>query len=117
MKLTKQEMFNRAYRGLYGQSWKRCVDEGGSCVYNGPNGTHCAWGHVDPSITKRQEYRDITTLRRARTGLARTLDDDQFDFARELQSTHDESAEGPDMRQSLRMLAREHKLKIPTVRK
>jgi hypothetical protein len=46
--MTKQEMFDKAWRGLSSQNWERCVNEYGKCVYSDGTGKHCAWGWVDP---------------------------------------------------------------------
>jgi len=111
--LTKQEMFDRAYRGLSKQKWKQSK-RGDSCVYNGPNGTHCAYGWIDRKIpAKFNSDCSINTLYQEKIGVAATLDSEMILFACELQAAHDDG-EGPrEMRAGFVSLAKEHHLKLP----
>lgn len=116
-KLTKQEMFDRAYRGLAKQRWRQCVSESDSdeCRYNGPNGMHCAWGHVDTRIPKSREGVNVYRLANLKVGLAAQLlaDDSLMVFAEQIQSAHDDNSEPRGMREEFKALAKEHGLKIP----
>lgn len=86
--MTKQEMFDKAVRGLASQGWKRCrnpiVDQ---CVYSNDQGMHCAWGWVDESL--KGELGGIMELRNEEIGLASSMDDDLAYFAVSMQKGHD----------------------------
>lgn len=58
--ITIQEMFDRAWKGLEGQGWAKCMyADGTGCSYDGIDGKKCAWGWVDPEGTKsKPEYVD-----------------------------------------------------------
>jgi hypothetical protein len=116
--LTKQEMFDRAVRGLRAQNWQRCVtiDESGTirCVYYDPEtGFRCAWGHVDPEGTKWNRG-NVFGLRQDGVGLAAQLDHDTLPFAEQLQEAHDFiDEELPPMEQRFRLIAEQHGLTWP----
>ena len=120
-KLTKQEMFDRAYRGLAKQRWRQCLSESDSeeCRYNGPSGMHCAWGHVDTRIPSSREGVGVYRLARLKVGLAAQLltDDDLMAFAEQIQYAHDGNPEPRVMREEFKGLAKEHGLKIPRLAK
>ena len=93
---SRQEMFERAVRGLAGQGWKRAViDDVRSlgCMYLTDDGRRCAWGHVDPNGTVGPTGRvyggSIRTLTHVGHGLAPRLSEEDLDFALLLQGTHD----------------------------
>lgn len=116
--LTKQEMFDRAYRGLASQKWKQSLNAYGSCVFNGPRGRHCAYGWIDRKIPSRyNEGVSIETLRNEGVGIARLLDEDGLRFASVLQTEHDAHDIPRDMRAAFVGLAKEHGLKIPRTRR
>lgn len=118
MKLTKQIMFNRAYRGLARQKWKQCIGDNGECVYNGPRGTHCAYGWIDPKVPDLYNVStSISTLRSDKIGVAASLTDDLFSFACDLQTEHDSGEVPRAMRAAFHAIAKQHNLKIPAVRK
>lgn len=52
MKFTNQELFDKAYRAILAQGKPSSTRSNGDCatqcVYNGPNGTSCAFGHLVP---------------------------------------------------------------------
>lgn len=87
--LTKQEMFDRAVRGLASQGWERAVDEEGRCQYQDATGKRCAWGWVDRSLDETTPFGSVLSLRRSKIGLAAELDDEHEDFAGFLQTAHD----------------------------
>lgn len=113
-------MFNKAVEGLASQGWQKSVEGGivslgATCVYNGPNGIHCAWGWVDPNIPREYESAAVEELHDTGVGLAARLDDEGLDFAVKLQKCHDDSFSPSGMRTRLRDLADEYNLVIPDV--
>lgn len=93
--LTKQEMFDRAWKGLKAQGWAKAYDvERGVCTYLTEDGKRCAWGHVDPDGTKEQ-VGTVADLNLNRVGLAAYLYPEDVapnGFACQLQRCHDRPA-------------------------
>ena len=109
--LTKQEMFDRAVRGLRSQGYKAST-KGGICRYSNDDGCRCAWGWVDPSLTSAQ-LGTIHTLRKDKIGVAADLDSEGAMFAYQLQGAHD-LADGPlDMENRLRAFGEKYLLTWP----
>lgn len=119
MSLTRQEMFNKAYRGLASQNWAKCeirIKAGPDtwCIYTDENGRHCAWGWVDPSLpVNRYAGMTVRDLRVQQIGVAADIDVRDLMFTENLQVAHD-SASGPDdMRRKMELLAEQYYLDIP----
>lgn len=108
---TRQEMLDKAVTGLRKQGFQRSVKFAGSdvCVYDDGLGNKCAWGHVDPVLT-RKDTGGVLTLTR---GLAPTLPLEDLKFARALQKAHDDGFEPDLMLENLRLLATEYNLTFP----
>lgn len=94
--ITKQEMFNRAVRGLASQGWLPSVDfkQMGGCAYMSDDGTRrCAWGWVDPDEPLLNKYaKSVERAREDKIGLAAELSDEDLEFAKQLQNAHDQVA-------------------------
>lgn len=109
--LTKQEMFDRAYRGLASQGWRKCFDERG-CIYQHADGRRCAWGWVDMSLGP-DDLGAVETIALDHDGIASTLGADGLGFAIALQSAHD-TADSPEaLLASMNRLAASYGLSIP----
>lgn len=109
--LTKQEIFDRAWRGLSSQGFQRCrVND--RCAYSDGNGRHCAWGWVDVGLGVGSTLA-IYEMRRKLQGVAALLDDEGLDFAEQLQEAHDSHEYPEDMERALRELAADNSLSIP----
>lgn len=124
-----QEMFNRAWNGLKGQNWQTCLFKSGDgCSYDGHNGMKCAWGWVDPEGTKdylnpetgamKQVTGTVRSLRNDAIGLAALLNDEQIEFAVDLQIAHDRSVDiygkyDDSMESRMRKVAKKYNLTIP----
>ena len=113
MSITRQEMLDRAVRGLASQGWERCINDRGGCAYANSIGQRCAWGWVDPSLSK-DNVGDVVTLRNMKIGVAGTLAKSDLDFARSLQSIHDSSVTRTGMHEEYVAFARKHGLAWPT---
>ena len=112
--MTKQEMFNRAVRGLRSQGWEQAYsNERGSCVYETEDGKRCAYGWIDPSLG-RETIGSVQTLCYRKIGLAAELDRIAILFAEELQMAHDTSKNSEHMRTKFVMLAEIHGLTWPS---
>lgn len=86
--MTRQEMFEKAVRGLASQGWTRCMtpDNVGCSYSNGSK--HCAWGWVDTGLG--DQLGTVNSLRnREVPGLHMQLDKGQLKFAEILQDAHD----------------------------
>lgn len=82
----RQEMFDRAVRGLASQGFEKC-EIGGSCRYADNEGRHCAWGWVDPSLTS-SDMESVYGIRHK--GVAATMSEDEIlGFGLSLQKAHD----------------------------
>lgn len=91
--MTRQEMFEKAMRGLASQGWERAVRsrwQPAACVYQTADGKRCAWGWVDMSLTA-ESTGDVHNC----GGLADSLDEWTRAWARRLQATHDSYREDP----------------------
>ena len=117
-KLTKQEIFDRAVRGLRSQGFKRAWQASeshpseGYCKYLTSDGLRCAWGWVDQSLGT-EDHGDIWTLRWRGIGLAASLDGDLALFARRLQAVHDLAKDHLEMETELRSFAKAQNLTWP----
>ncbi len=129
---TRQEMFDRAVRGLRSQGWERCITPevrspaagpqapGGNCVYerrlDDGRVMHCAWGWVDPEGTadpRVKEDHNVKMLADDGIGLAAVLGEHDLWFAKQLQRCHDEPGGGEWMERRFRTLAEECNLTWP----
>lgn len=108
--MTKQEMFDRAVRGLHSQQWETCVDGNNNCVY-ADGVRHCAWGWVDTSLTV--QLGSVATLREAGIGLAASLSPDEEKLASAMQSAHDSAGAAYPMRDRFLALAERFGLTWP----
>lgn len=111
--MTRQEMFDRAFRGLASQGWRRAVNEHGACQYLTEDGRRCAWGWVDPDDTTNATG-TVLTLRAAGCGLAAHLLPDDLRFARALQIAHDQAPDD-ELEASMRKFAEDWALTCPEV--
>lgn len=59
-KFTRQQYFDFVCTKLLEQG-KPCVDEDGSCVYNGPNGMHCGigWTTIGERVLEGENVMDL----------------------------------------------------------
>lgn len=113
--LTKQEMFDRAWRGLKAQGWVRAYDkETSRCEYLTSDGLRCAWGHVDPDGTAKPvaKGRSVFGLKEDDVGLAADLSWNLVDFGHRLQMAHD-NAPDDGLEARLREFAAAQGLTIP----
>ncbi len=112
--MTKQEMFDKAVKGLASQDFERCrTGTNSGCAYANEDGTkHCAWGWVDTQLAS-DDGRFFSRLRREGVGIAATLGEEEAKFAGLLQNAHDHSTTPSAMKWELRSLAKEHHLTIP----
>lgn len=119
--MTEQEIFDKSVAGLASQDFDKCLpnpeDSDKRCMYNGPNGRHCAIGWVIEGVqlTDRQERMSINSLFGEVQAVREMLADVNRSFIEELQSAHD-SAQAPTlMKQSLTRVAKKYGLTLPDV--
>jgi len=112
---NEQKVFNRVYRGLAKQGWKKALDKKlNSCQLLDDVGNRCAIGHLVPIGDLRKRAWDDNDLDTNEiSALAKKLGVDR-DFLRQLQSEHDEDGGGNAMRKRFRLFAQERGLTCPT---
>lgn len=113
--MTNQEIFDKAYIGLYSQGFKKCTKTYCGikiCVFSDDNGKHCAWGWVDESLDSSASG-SVSTLFHLKTGVAVSLNFNQVQFGNDLQYAHDESKNSKDMKKQLEDLAKRYNLLVP----
>lgn len=113
--LTKQEMMDRAVRGLASQGFKKCLSPLGKYAYKAVvdgKEMHCAWGWVDPTLDESLMC-VVYTLKDRGIGLAKDLDEEGLVFARKLQKAHDYSEAGEGIVKALTALCKEYNLICP----
>lgn len=109
---SRQEMFDRAFRGLRAQGFERCATPEG-CLYQDPStGRRCAWGHVDTSLTEADRG-PVGHLREEKIGLAARIPWNDLDFATALQRAHDNALGPGTMETMLRGVAMRFDLTVP----
>lgn len=118
MHLSKQEIFNKAYRGLESQGFQRSARRD-RCLYRGPDGLKCAvgWlipdekyeGRIEMYVLNINELEFMEYL----TPILGPLTPEDVIFLRHLQSAHDQPAPD-DMKYALHRFASTHNLTIPT---
>jgi len=118
--MTRQEMFNKAVRGLRSQGFERCTRKAPNeykdevCVYDDGNGKHCAWGWVDESTWSYKEARDtVDNLANRGVGLAASLPYEDRQWASRLQQCHDKAYDAEGVEHNLRQFAKEFSLVFP----
>lgn len=114
---SRQEMFDRAWRGLRGQGFVRSASRDGTgvCLYVSQTGARCAWGWADPSLRAEDNHRgSVVDLHYGTTrGVAPSLSEDDVDWATELQRCHDNGITPSLMESNLRAFALRFNLVIP----
>ena len=109
---SRQEMFDRAFRGLRGQGFEMCGSRV-SCLYEDPStDRRCAWGHVDTTLHER-DWGSVNHLHSEGIGVAAQLGVDDLSFAQQLQRCHDGSRNPAEMESLLRDLASRYGLTVP----
>lgn len=110
---NKQDIFNKAYRGLKAQGFVKSVGNKG-CMYRGFNSLKCAIGHCisDSEYTLELEGRSANTHKIGAI-LGYVPYSDEAWFAIDLQGIHDNSR-GPEyMKDGLHAFAKKHGLTVP----
>ncbi len=111
--MTRQEMFDKAVRGLRSQGFERCYsEEHRMCVYDDGKGRHCAWGWIDEATWAHPDAGDLVTLSDEGIGLAPRLGIEDYSWAKRLQVIHDTS-KCDNMEQRLRFFAEQSNLTFP----
>lgn len=112
MMITRQEIFDLAWKGLKAQGFEKSYDPSFGCLYRGPEGRRCAIGHVIP------DDRYATTLEgksplTIEVSSAANLSENDTSFADDLQMCHDKADTPNGMRKRLTDFAAKHHLTIP----
>lgn len=108
---TRQEMFDRAVRGLRSQGFARCTLHN-MCSYDDGQGHHCAWGWVDRGIPSGAAG-SVMTLKKSNIGIAALLSDKDLDLAQALQNAHDLAEHPADLESRLRAFGEKYGLVWP----
>ena len=111
-KLTKQEAFDKAVRGLASQGWERSVDVSGLwpvCSYRGPGGRRCAIGWLisdelaedrEGCAVREFDYSELPTEPNGRLLLL------------DMQNAHDAYCKNTGMRERFVLLGEKHDLDL-----
>lgn len=101
--MTNQEIFDTAVKGLESQGYKRSINSNGSCLYNGPDNTHCAVGWLikDEDLDPDAATYGVASLLFMYPSLFKSLGTyeevyEKLPFLEDLQTAHD-GAESPEM--------------------
>ena len=78
--LTRQQIFDKAFIGLRNQGFRPAYEKG--CQYLTADGLRCAWGHVNTELTRDNQGP-------ASEFPGQYLHVNDYDFANDLQSSHD----------------------------
>lgn len=111
--MSMQDIFDKAYLGLAKQGFRQSLDSV-SCRYNGPNGTHCAIGHLG-HIPPAYEGDSVRQLIDAGLIEGWEYDAELRRFLVRLQSCHDRSHIPANMQVALEALAHDYSLTIPEI--
>ena len=112
---SKQETFNRAYRGLAAQGFEKSVDMSGECAYRSSCGTKkCAAGHLIPDEDYSEAMERIGVWA-SEVWAPLKRDGHALDLVTDLQSAHDESTSPLNMQYRLAIVANAHGLTIPKI--
>lgn len=128
--MTEQQAFERAVAGLASQGFT-CSSEPNPdywvgvddptarvrCLYNGPDGRHCAvgWLIADITLSSKENFLGVTEIRREHPEVSKRLEECSLSFLNELQSAHDEGTDPETMRSLLRRLAGRKMFPCPDV--
>lgn len=110
--LTRQEIFDTAYRGLEAQGFKQSLN-GSGCSYRGDDGRKCAIGHIIPDERYNSDMEGIAADNLADKCLNDLIAISDYDFIWRLQRCHDGSYEPKAMQECLRELADGYDLTVP----
>lgn len=111
--IDRQDVFNKAYRGLRAQGFVRSMYAGRwgeNCAYNGEGGRHCALGWVWPIP---QEYNGCALYDLPNECMVGEPSDEDKAFLGRLQRIHDSNCEPRYMAEDLANFAAVHGLDIP----
>ena len=112
--MTRQEMFNIAYKGLASQGFEHSLDRDGFCVYRGENGRRCAIGWLIPDERYYVEL-EGRSVYNISIPCAVGCDVNDAVFLSSLQCCHDRARSPFEMKEALRVFATNYSLTIPEV--
>ena len=118
--LTKQEVFDAVYRhvkrdGRLGQGIAK--DGSVMCYYRGPEGQKCVAGALipDKKYMKKLENKSVQRIMHKFPGVFPEMQIDAEYLLSRLQYEHDNSDSVESLLERLKLIAKEHKLTIPTI--
>ena len=120
---NRQRVFNKAYRGLKAQGFKRAVrvwtntytgEQEFSCQYRAEDGKKCAIGHCIPDSKYDRGFEGGSATA---SGICKVMGykymSDDARWATDLQRAHDEGLTPAEMQQRLTEFANKHNLTVP----
>lgn len=115
-KVTLQSLFNKAYRGLAKQGFKKSM-RGivPTCAYRGANGTKCAIGHlIDDEAARQADSRDNSSYPRVQDLIPDSIKAVlSVELGAKLQECHDFCDTPKEMKANLKDFAKKYNLKVP----
>lgn len=123
MEMSLQEIYDTAKAGLEKQGWERSINKKGGCLYRGPNGTKCAFGHLIPDDVYTKALEDVPVyelLKRKNLtkmfaflgGLDYSTDEKKVHFLDKMQQIHDMSTDPQYMKSDFLVLGKKYELNI-----
>ena len=117
MKITQQSiqtLFNKMYKGLDKQGWKKSVELNGGCKYRGPHGLKCAIGQCIDDATAHDWDSQLNSEIYVITGLYYPrMGKEKLAFLKKAQQYHDSASSEGNMQNKFIDLAKLFNLKIP----
>lgn len=115
---SNQLLFNAAYLGLKSQDFERCIDpesdeDDPSCLYNGPNDTHCAIGYcID--VPKMFEGVGVSRSPQLQALLEEKYPGIDMYLVYDLQDVHDTCSDPDELAAEMEEIADKYGLDIPS---
>lgn len=121
MNFTYQELFDKAWHAIHAQGKPAYIKETSLCMYRGPDGTSCAFGHLVPEklrhLLKEDRGSDNQLTIPEIASYFDVQDISDVSFFRRLQLSHDRAAKYKDFMAEycalMRDVAKEYDLVVP----
>ena len=111
-----QELFDKMWKGLEGQGWKKSATSEGGCTYDNGAGLRCAVGHCIPQKRTRNRLDNFSTSSikgLASSGKVVIESPKVLQFLTDAQSAHDDVYNCKRRKERFTWLAEEYNLTIP----
>lgn len=118
--MNEQEAYDKSVAGLASQGFVQskgpdpAPSGGARCLYNGPEGRHCALGWLLVGLDIPEKYNNSAAFELYQLpDVCRRLDGLPKQFISQLQGAHDTARTPDEMRRNLRRFGQDHGLSVP----